>query len=100
MLWNALHFPQTAHSRVYLAIRYAVVQHTGSLQSGHYTAYIKDTVVPSKGGPAAAQWFHVSDEKYTVCTLAEVLRAEAYILFYERIGVDQIGSSTTRVTGL
>eukprot|EP00038_Savillea_parva_P004178 m.134822 g.134822 ORF g.134822 m.134822 type:complete len:320 (-) comp11400_c0_seq2:128-1087(-) len=79
---------------------YAVVQHTGSLQSGHYTAYIKDTVVPSKGGPAAAQWFHVSDEKYTVCTLAEVLRAEAYILFYERIGVDQIGSSTTRVTGL
>mmetsp|Transcript_33598 Transcript_33598/g.88235 ORF Transcript_33598/g.88235 Transcript_33598/m.88235 type:complete len:526 (+) Transcript_33598:84-1661(+) len=63
---------------------YAVVQHHGRMQSGHYTAYIKDTTTPSKG-PASARWFHISDDRYTECSLSQVLRAEAYQLFYERL---------------
>ena len=50
-------------------IRYAVVQHTGRMQSGHYTAFVKDTAVPAKGKGEAARWFHVSDERCAAPTL-------------------------------
>ena len=35
--------------------------------------------------PESAWWFHVSDTHVTEVTLEEVLKAQAYLLFYERI---------------
>ncbi|XP_076015956.1 ubiquitin carboxyl-terminal hydrolase 44 isoform X2 [Genypterus blacodes] len=53
----------------------AVVMHHGKgFGSGHYTAYCYNT----KGG----FWVHCNDSKMNVCSVEEVCRAQAYILFY------------------
>ncbi|ESO05471.1 hypothetical protein HELRODRAFT_77618, partial [Helobdella robusta] len=89
---------------------FGVVEHSGSLRSGHYTAYvkvrddIKDTassiplqpngignksVVGSENssvGPYPGRWFYVSDGNVSeVKNISNVLNSQAYILFYERI---------------
>ncbi|CAI9268732.1 unnamed protein product [Lactuca saligna] len=53
-----------------------VVEHLGSMRGGHYVAYVK-------GGDCI--WYHASDAYIRVTSLEEVLRCEAYILFYEAI---------------
>ena len=58
----------------------AVVQHRGSHptspNSGHYTAFVRAN---------DALWYHCDDTAPPRhCELAEVRRAEAYMLFYER----------------
>ena len=69
----------------------SMVEHSGSLSSGHYTATVHDEEVK--------QWFHISDTKHfqvrfithgslidSVQTAeASVQGAEAYLLFYELI---------------
>ncbi|XP_070803621.1 ubiquitin carboxyl-terminal hydrolase 44 [Pituophis catenifer annectens] len=53
----------------------AVVMHHGKgFGSGHYTAYCYN----SEGG----FWVHCNDSKLTMCTMEEVCKAQAYILFY------------------
>ncbi|XP_012406030.1 ubiquitin carboxyl-terminal hydrolase 44 [Sarcophilus harrisii] len=53
----------------------AVVMHHGKgFGSGHYTAYCYN----SEGG----FWVHCNDSKLNMCTLEEVCKAQAYILFY------------------
>ncbi|XP_026549734.1 ubiquitin carboxyl-terminal hydrolase 44 isoform X3 [Notechis scutatus] len=53
----------------------AVVMHHGKgFGSGHYTAYCYN----SDGG----FWVHCNDSKLTMCTMEEVCKAQAYILFY------------------
>ncbi|CAL8318450.1 unnamed protein product [Lota lota] len=53
----------------------AVVMHHGKgFGSGHYTAYCYN----KEGG----FWVHCNDSKMNVCTVEEVCRAQAYILFY------------------
>uniref|UniRef100_A0A1A8GB28 Ubiquitin carboxyl-terminal hydrolase n=4 Tax=Nothobranchius korthausae TaxID=1143690 RepID=A0A1A8GB28_9TELE len=55
----------------------AVVMHHGKgFGSGHYTAYCYNT----EGG----FWVHCNDSKLNVCSVEEVCRAQAYILFYTR----------------
>ncbi|XP_049616333.1 ubiquitin carboxyl-terminal hydrolase 44 [Syngnathus scovelli] len=55
----------------------AVVMHHGKgFGSGHYTAYCYN----SPGG----FWVHCNDSKMSVCSVDEVCRAQAYILFYTR----------------
>ncbi|GFO47271.1 ubiquitinyl hydrolase 1 [Plakobranchus ocellatus] len=132
-----------AQSKVLYSL-YAVVEHSGRLSGGHYTAYIKvrpgltshtqflhtrppapldllhvylDRIVKSKelgsdvSGEAESQtkqetwsspvdkdveeraeslhppgrWFHISDSRVNEVTEAVVLKAQAYLLFYERI---------------
>ncbi|CAK0802285.1 unnamed protein product [Prorocentrum cordatum] len=61
---------------------YALCEHRGDeMQKGHYVAYVNN-------GPSLAkeQWFGLSDAKVWKCDRAEVLRAEAYIVFYRRQG--------------
>ncbi|KAK7491576.1 hypothetical protein BaRGS_00017215 [Batillaria attramentaria] len=105
---------------------YGVVEHSGRLSGGHYTAYVK--VRPSLGpltnfihthqpnprefihrymeqvqktacstedeaaddpSPEVlvppGRWFHISDSRINEVTEATVLKAQAYLLFYERI---------------
>ncbi|XP_059537928.1 ubiquitin carboxyl-terminal hydrolase 44 [Myotis daubentonii] len=53
----------------------AVVMHHGKgFGSGHYTAYCYN----SEGG----FWVHCNDSKLSMCTMDEVRKAQAYILFY------------------
>uniref|UniRef100_F6VN92 Ubiquitin carboxyl-terminal hydrolase 16 n=1 Tax=Macaca mulatta TaxID=9544 RepID=F6VN92_MACMU len=78
---------------------YGVVEHSGTMRSGHYTAYAKartanshlsnlvlhgdipqDFEMESKG-----QWFHISDTHVQAVPTTKVLNSQAYLLFYERI---------------
>ncbi|MBN3271804.1 UP44A hydrolase, partial [Polyodon spathula] len=53
----------------------AVVMHHGKgFGSGHYTSYCYNT----EGG----FWVHCNDSKLNICTVEEVCKAQAYILFY------------------
>nr|XP_004650246.1 ubiquitin carboxyl-terminal hydrolase 44 [Jaculus jaculus]XP_045007738.1 ubiquitin carboxyl-terminal hydrolase 44 [Jaculus jaculus]XP_045007740.1 ubiquitin carboxyl-terminal hydrolase 44 [Jaculus jaculus] len=55
----------------------AVVMHHGKgFGSGHYTAFCYN----SEGG----FWVHCNDSKLSMCTMDEVRKAQAYILFYTR----------------
>ncbi|XP_075886038.1 ubiquitin carboxyl-terminal hydrolase 44 [Nelusetta ayraudi] len=61
----------------------AVVMHHGKgFGSGHYTSYCYNT----EGG----FWVHCNDSKLNVCSVEEVCRAQAYILFYtQRVSQDK-----------
>ncbi|MCI4385575.1 hypothetical protein PGIGA_G00052170 [Pangasianodon gigas] len=72
---------------------YGIVEHSGTMRSGHYTAFVKarhtssgllngaaDDEAPPKGS-----WFHISDSSVQPVTEARVQTSQAYLLFYERI---------------
>lgn len=71
---------------------YAICAHTGSLQSGHYTAYTQHmgkgiidifTLTASDTG-SSGDWYFYSDTRYKKSSLSEALNAksEGYLLFY------------------
>ncbi|XP_029389244.1 ubiquitin carboxyl-terminal hydrolase 45 isoform X3 [Mus pahari] len=81
---------------------YGIVEHSGSMRGGHYTAYVKVRVPSRKlsecitGRKSAAglkepdselggHWVHVSDTYVQVVPESRALSAQAYLLFYERI---------------
>ncbi|KAF4800731.1 ubiquitin carboxyl-terminal hydrolase 16 isoform X3 [Turdus rufiventris] len=78
---------------------YGVVEHSGTMRSGHYTAYVKmramnnhlsDLVLrgqsqASETEPIKGQWFHISDTHVQPVSVSKVLSSQAYLLFYERL---------------
>ncbi|XP_034284871.1 ubiquitin carboxyl-terminal hydrolase 16 [Pantherophis guttatus] len=77
---------------------YGIVEHSGTMRSGHYTAYVKtsttsqlsdlvnDKIQPtSESESPRRQWFHVSDTHVQAVSISKVLKSQAYLLFYERI---------------
>jgi len=54
---------------------FAVVNHLGSLQSGHYSVFVRQH---------RDQWFKCNDSTILKATLHEVLQSEAYLLFYHK----------------
>ncbi|XP_042637073.1 ubiquitin carboxyl-terminal hydrolase 45 [Orycteropus afer afer] len=81
---------------------YGVVEHSGSMRGGHYTAYVKvrmpsenllEHITRKKNVPglkeseseSTGQWVHVSDTYVQVVPESRALSAQAYLLFYERI---------------
>lgn len=78
---------------------YGVVEHSGTMRSGHYTAYVKmrtlrnhlsDLVLRGEIPQAletesAGQWFHISDTHVQPVAVSKVLNSQAYLLFYERL---------------
>ncbi|KAJ1925115.1 hypothetical protein IWQ60_004756, partial [Tieghemiomyces parasiticus] len=60
---------------------YAIVEHMGSINFGHYVAYVATATSPD--GPRT--WTYCSDSHVRPCSLDEVFRAQAYLLFYERV---------------
>ncbi|XP_061858186.1 ubiquitin carboxyl-terminal hydrolase 16 isoform X2 [Colius striatus] len=79
---------------------YGVVEHSGTMRSGHYTAYAKmrsmnnclsDLVLQGQPPPALqsepvkGQWFHISDTHVQAVSASKVLSSQAYLLFYERL---------------
>ncbi|XWS35136.1 hypothetical protein CRYUN_Cryun21dG0100300 [Craigia yunnanensis] len=64
-----------------------VVEHSGTMRGGHYIAYVRGG--DKRKGKAEAEhvsspWYYVSDHYVRHVSLEEVLRCEAYILFYEK----------------
>ncbi|GAB2237355.1 hypothetical protein Droror1_Dr00015257 [Drosera rotundifolia] len=57
-----------------------VVEHHGSMKHGHYVAYVRGC--DRDGGKPA--WYYTSDTDVRETSLENVLRSEAYLLFYEK----------------
>ncbi|XP_001373230.2 ubiquitin carboxyl-terminal hydrolase 16 isoform X2 [Monodelphis domestica] len=79
---------------------YGVVEHSGTMRWGHYTAYVKtrtsnshlynlvlDGTSPQEfeNESTKGQWFHISDTHVQAVPASKVLNSQAYLLFYERI---------------
>uniref|UniRef100_A0A8D0F9C7 ubiquitinyl hydrolase 1 n=1 Tax=Strix occidentalis caurina TaxID=311401 RepID=A0A8D0F9C7_STROC len=79
---------------------YGVVEHSGTMRSGHYTAYAKMRIIRNilqiisycgtVTGLIASillkgQWFHISDTHVQAVSTSKVLSSQAYLLFYERL---------------
>ncbi|XP_029326255.1 ubiquitin carboxyl-terminal hydrolase 16 isoform X2 [Mus caroli] len=79
---------------------YGVVEHSGTMRSGHYTAYAKERTaschlsnlvlhgdIPQdcEMESTKGQWFHISDTHVQAVPISKVLNSQAYLLFYERI---------------
>ncbi|RLM91770.1 ubiquitin carboxyl-terminal hydrolase 2-like [Panicum miliaceum] len=65
-----------------------VIEHIGnSLKQCHYVAYVRGSRTGSKQqqSSGSSTWFHVSDSIIREVSLANVLKCEAYLLFYEKI---------------
>jgi hypothetical protein len=82
---------------------YAIVSHGGGMGGGHYVAYCRKQNIGEAGSrnsgrfpephtPIACQlehrnreaWYYFSDSDVRAVSLSEVLKVQAYILFYER----------------
>jgi ubiquitin carboxyl-terminal hydrolase 16/45 len=65
-----------------------VVEHSGTMRGGHYIAYVrgdargKGRADKEQGGSV---WYYASDAHVQEVSLEEVLRCDAYLLFYEKI---------------
>ncbi|XP_077455383.1 ubiquitin carboxyl-terminal hydrolase 45 isoform X2 [Stigmatopora argus] len=77
---------------------YGIVEHSGSMRGGHYTAYVKVRTPQRKmkhhrnlSGPKASssssqgQWFYISDTTVQMVPESRVLLSQAYLLFYEEL---------------
>ena len=76
---------------------YGVVEHSGTLHSGHYTARVKlassvdNTQQPSsstsllvrQSDETTEEWCLASDSSARLTDIDEVLTSQAYLLFYE-----------------
>ena len=78
---------------------FGVVEHSGTYRDGHYTAFVRvggslnatgqsgGEANASEGGAggAGAAWTLFSDSKVTSVSEAQVLDAQAFLLFYARM---------------
>jgi ubiquitin C-terminal hydrolase len=51
--------------------------------TGHYTVYIRGDDSHATSSIGDSCWYHISDQDVAVVSVSTVLRAEAYMLFYE-----------------
>ena len=54
---------------------FAVVNHHGTMESGHYTCFVRQ---------AADEWFKADDHVVSAAAKADVLASEGYLLFYHK----------------
>ncbi|KAK7891823.1 hypothetical protein WMY93_023786 [Mugilogobius chulae] len=79
---NSIPNSSSSHPKHFIYELSAVVMHHGKgFGSGHYTSYCYNT--------EGAFWVHCNDSKLNVCSVEEVCRAQAYILFYTRVTQDK-----------
>jgi len=58
---------------------FAVVNHHGTIESGHYTCFIRLT---------REQWFKCDDHLISKASINDVMNSEGYLLFYHKIWLD------------
>ncbi|ESW35835.1 hypothetical protein PHAVU_001G268800 [Phaseolus vulgaris] len=63
-----------------------LVEHSGTMRGGHYVAYVRGGHRNSgkENEGSTSTWYQASDAYVREVSLDEVLRCEAYILFYEK----------------
>jgi ubiquitin carboxyl-terminal hydrolase 22/27/51 len=59
---------------------FAVINHHGTLESGHYTSFVRQE---------KDQWFSCDDAVVTKATMEELLNSEGYLLFYHRQDIEK-----------
>lgn len=77
---------------------YGIVEHSGSMRGGHYTAYVKVRAPQKKtehhrnlsgaresSSSAQGQWIYISDTTVQSVPESRVLNSQAYLLFYEEL---------------
>ncbi|KAM3613697.1 uncharacterized protein V6R79_003711 [Siganus canaliculatus] len=78
---------------------YGIVEHSGSMRGGHYTAYVKVRAPQRKtepqhrnlsgardvGSTSQGQWVYISDTTVQTVPESRVLNSQAYLLFYEEM---------------
>lgn len=77
---------------------YGIVEHSGSMRGGHYTAYVKVRSPQKKtehhrnlsgakesSSSTLGQWVYVSDTTVQTVPESRVLNSQAYLLFYEEL---------------
>uniref|UniRef100_A0A672HR90 Ubiquitin carboxyl-terminal hydrolase n=1 Tax=Salarias fasciatus TaxID=181472 RepID=A0A672HR90_SALFA len=75
---------------------YGIVEHSGSMRGGHYTAYVKVRVPQRRtehvngsakdaSSSSQGQWVYVSDTTVQTVPESRVLNSQAYLLFYEEM---------------
>lgn len=84
----------------------SLVVHYGSANFGHYVAYRRRPIPPNEDPALAANlpmWYRVSDETVIPSSLNEALRANPFLLFYERVqgeGGDAAAQAAAGLAGL
>lgn len=74
---------------------YAVVEHQGEMNFGHYVAYVKRLKVDCNGGKKRSKWYYVSDSQVREVSTSNVQQVDGYLLFYERNKHDNDSLSET-----
>ncbi|XP_054168202.1 uncharacterized protein LOC128965520 [Oppia nitens] len=64
---------------------YAVCNHKGNMQSGHYTSYCRN--------PIDNCWYHFDDAKVVPISESSIITSDAYILFYQKSNLSSSLSS-------
>lgn len=79
--------PRCANEEKYEYHLVGVVEHSGTMRGGHYVAYVRGGRRNRGKGDKedeGSTWYQASDAYVREVSLDEVLRCEAYILFYEK----------------
>lgn len=88
--WQRPRIRNQSHSENNIYDLYAVCNHHGNMQGGHYTAYCKN--------PVDGRWFSYDDTKVAPMSEASVITADAYILFYQRSSLSSGASCASSST--
>ncbi|XP_043570525.1 ubiquitin carboxyl-terminal hydrolase 43a [Chiloscyllium plagiosum] len=89
--WRRPRFPSGSNHENYLYDLYAVCNHHGSMQGGHYTAYCRNSV--------DGQWYDYDDSNAELIPEEEVCTRGAYILFYQKRNTIPPWSANSSVAG-
>ncbi|XP_048466895.1 ubiquitin carboxyl-terminal hydrolase 43a isoform X1 [Rhincodon typus] len=89
--WRRPRFPSGSNQENYLYDLYAVCNHHGSMQGGHYTAYCRNSV--------DGQWYDYDDSNAELIPEEEVCTRGAYILFYQKRNTIPPWSANSSVAG-
>jgi len=76
---EAVEYEEVAETKCMYQL-YGISVHHGSMGGGHYIAY---THKHRSNGPKDG-WYYFSDSSYKSVTYQEVMRAQAYVLFYQK----------------
>lgn len=71
----------------------SVVEHFGTVGSGHYTVYRRVGVQIESSDEDPTMWFSISDSVVSQVSQTDVLHAEATLLFYEKMSSSGLGVS-------
>ena len=64
---------------------YAVIEHQGKLNTGHYVTYVRRLKVSPNEEDTRGEWFLFNDHQVAQVNAEQVQQANAYILFYEKM---------------